>query len=441
METLELPANIGILERGPAGATIHAHSAGSAISRSVFSDIPALQTLFSVDGRILACVHNSGVSVYDAKSFVPVLQIHTPGTVAVSFSTTGRFLCVLQKASNLGAGKEKNLTVWEVSSGAIAYDCFQKAFSKADWPTIQFSADDGIACRAVSNEVHFFFPPHFTTHHVRLRVEQVAKCKLSPCHHPVIASFAPTDQNQPGKVSLHGVPSAGTQGVVKQEPKVQKSIFRVQDIDFRWASDGSAVLIIASSDVDMTNQSYFGETNLHYARVDGRVNCKVGPGFRLKFFRELIFIHVHKLLASLVCIKTLFVIVCDFFIQVSLDKEGAVHEASWSPNSDEFVVVYGVMPAKATIFSALTCEPIYQLGSGPHNTVRWNPFGHMICLAGFGNLPGDLRFYDKKADGKYKLTGFARAACSVRSCYCKFIYFCVCHILIEHLNFILIDTL
>jgi translation initiation factor 2A len=91
-----------------------------------------------------------------------------------------------------------------------------------------------------------------------------------------------------------------------------------------------------------------------------------------------------------------------------------VHDAAFSPRIDEFVVVYGHMPANATIFSSIKCEPIYQLGAGPHNTVRWNPFGRFICLAGFGNLPGDMRFFDRKADGKYKLIGKARAACSVR---------------------------
>ena len=38
----------------------------------------------------------------------------------------------------------------------------------------------------------------------------------------------------------------------------------------------------------------------------------------------------------------------------------------------------------------------------PRPSRRWNPFGRFLCLAGFGNLPGDIVFYDKKADGKCK---------------------------------------
>ncbi len=47
-------------------------------------------------------------------------------------------------------------------------------------------------------------------------------------------------------------------------------------------------------------------------------------------------------------------------------------------------------------------------GSGPYSTARWNPFGRFLVLAGIGNLPGDLAFYDKKADGKCKPMGRTR---------------------------------
>lgn len=46
------------------------------------------------------------------------------------------------------------------------------------------------------------------------------------------------------------------------------------------------------------------------------------------------------------------------------------------------------MPAKVTLFSA-SCKPVYDLGSGPYNLVRWNPFGRFFAIAGFGNLPGE----------------------------------------------------
>jgi translation initiation factor 2A len=62
------------------------------------------------------------------------------------------------------------------------------------------------------------------------------------------------------------------------------------------------------------------------------------------------------------------------------------------------------MPAKATIFNK-KCNPLHELGEGPYNTIRWNPKGRFVVIAGFGNLPGDMAFWDyseKKLVGKTK---------------------------------------
>lgn len=40
--------------------------------------------------------------------------------------------------------------------------------------------------------------------------------------------------------------------------------------------------------------------------------------------------------------------------------------------------------------------------------MRWNPHGRFFAIAGFGNLPGDVVFYDRKSDGKCKSMGATR---------------------------------
>lgn len=90
------------------------------------------------------------------------------------------------------------------------------------------------------------------------------------------------------------------------------------------------------------------------------------------------------------------------------------------------------MPACVTIFDK-NCKPLMELGEGPYNTLRWNPKGKgmilffitcfsvvflslfllnrgfvymfsflynfalcstVLCVAGFGNLPGDMVYND-----------------------------------------------
>jgi len=66
---------------------------------------------------------------------------------------------------------------------------------------------------------------------------------------------------------------------------------------------------------------------------------------------------------------------------------------SWSPNSKEFGVVYGYMPAKTTIFNA-KAEATHSFALGPRNTISFSPHGRFVLVAGFGNLAGHVDIYD-----------------------------------------------
>ena len=67
---------------------------------------------------------------------------------------------------------------------------------------------------------------------------------------------------------------------------------------------------LAQTEVDKTEKSYYGETTLYVLSANG-----------------------------------------GFDSRITLDKEGPIHDVSWSPNSKEFGVVYGYMPAKTTMFN------------------------------------------------------------------------------------------
>lgn len=75
------------------------------------------------------------------------------------------------------------------------------------------------------------------------------------------------------------------------------------------------------------------------------------------------------------------------------DKEGPIHDVSWNPNSKEFGVVYGYMPAKTTIFNVRGVAK-HNFPLGPRNTVLFSPHGRFVLVAGFGNLAGQMDIYD-----------------------------------------------
>ena len=51
-------------------------------------------------------------------------------------------------------------------------------------------------------------------------------------------------------------------------------------------------------------------------------------------------------------------------------KNGPIYDVVWSPTSTEFCVVYGFMPAKATVYN-LKCDPVFDFGTGPRNAAYY----------------------------------------------------------------------
>ncbi len=80
-----------------------------------------------------------------------------------------------------------------------------------------------------------------------------------------------------------------------------------------------------------------------------------------------------------------------------LDKEGPIHDVSWSPQSNSFAVVYGYMPAKTVIFNA-KAQVTHTFPLAPRNTVCFSPHGRFVLVAGFGNLAGQMDIYDLEKD-------------------------------------------
>ncbi len=117
-----------------------------------------------------------------------------------------------------------------------------------------------------------------------------------------IATFSPEAKDQAASIKLYAYPNLS-------ETISAKSMFRASDVSFLWSPSGAAVLVKTSADVDATGQSYYGESKLAFMSADGKTEGNV-----------------------------------------TLGKEGPIHDVAWSPAGREFVVIYGFMPAKATLF-------------------------------------------------------------------------------------------
>lgn len=323
------------------------------------------------DLDLWVCATPEEVSVKSLKSQDKIASIKLDNVVAVDVSPKGSFLVTFERPGQDSA--VKNLKVWRMSDvSKPVYQQVQRVASKEAWPLFQFSDDEKFMFKSVSNEVHLLNTEAFAEGvQKKLRVKGVNTFAISSGQSPKVALYVPETKGAPGSVQIYDLSEfAGKDENRAPQASARKSFYRSSRAKLLWNSIGNALLAWAFSDVDKTNQSYYGEQSLHYLSANGDLEQRV----------EL--------------------------------KDGPIHDVKWAPNGEHFVAVHGFMPAKATLFN-YKCKPIYDFGSGPRNTVRWSPFGRFLALGGFGTLPGDIEFFDKKADGKCKLMGSVRAPCTV----------------------------
>lgn len=326
--------------------------------------VPCTAAKFSENGsRLIVTESSSSIHVYDCNNFSKMKSFNIPAVTGSILSPCGTYVQTFQKSTS---PQEKNVVVWKIETAAAVYQHFQKNMTKTTWPAIQFSSDESVACRMATNEIQFFEGKDFSKGIIsRLRVPGVTAIELSKAPGSHVAAFVAESKGGPASVQIFSCNQNA-----QSQPVARRSFFRCSTIQLHWNNGSTGLLAVALSDVDKTNQSYYGESKLNYLTTDGS----------------------HEGL-------------------VPLRKEGPVHEVQWSPTGLEFAVVYGFMPSRATIFDK-KCSPLFELGEGPYNTIRWNPKGRFLCLAGFGNLPGHMAFWDY---AEKKLLGTTKAECSVTS--------------------------
>lgn len=144
-------------------------------------------------------------------------------------------------------------------------------------------------------------------------------------------------------------------------PVSQKTFFKGDKVQLKWNSSGTSIIVLAQTDVDKSGKSYYGETTLYLLSATGAFDSRI-----------------------------------------DLDREGPIHDVTWSPNSKEFGVVYGFMPAKTTIFN-FRGVATHSYPLAPRNTIVFSPHGRFVVVAGFGNLAGQMDIYDLEK-GHQKIT-------------------------------------
>ncbi|XP_066540461.1 eukaryotic translation initiation factor 2A [Hoplias malabaricus] len=315
---------------------------------------------FSKDGTLFGWCNGEKVNVVQVSGGDLVKSFDLPKATMLEFSPQNKVLATwkLYTKTQDNPQGEANLQLWDLQTGACIKAFYQK---KAQGWCPSWAEDESIAVRCVNNELHFFENNNFETIANKLHLQKVSEFALSSGNQPSkVAVYVPGSKGSPSFVRLYQYPNFGG----PTSALANKSFFKADRVTMLWNKRASAVLVTASTEVDKTGASYYGEQTLHYLATNGESAV------------------------------------------VQLPKNGPIYDVSWSPNSSEFCVVYGFMPAKATVFN-LKCDPLFDFGTGPRNAAFYSPQGHILVLAGFGNLRGQMEVWDTK---KYKLVSKPQAA-------------------------------
>ncbi|KAL7420106.1 hypothetical protein Q5752_005071 [Cryptotrichosporon argae] len=318
-----------------------------------------------------------------ADKVVLVSTSATPKTVTIvqanvlllSFSPLGTTLFTFERPVKSDSDVYKNVKAWN-TEGELVGGWYQKGMD--DWePAI--TPTETHLLRPTNTDILVFSPPLAPRPSLRLKADGAVRGVF--VSHPSTLSFLPKPVKQadepgvavwvgerkgaPGYLGLYslsalasGIKPADTDADAATETRdlptsaARKAFYKADKLNVKWNNAGTMALFLAHTDVDNTGKSYYGETNLYLVALDG-----------------------------------------SFDGLVDLDKEGPIYDFCWSPNSREFTVSYGYMPARTQLFDA-KAKPLHSFGSNHRNFLAYQPQGRLLLSAGFGNLAGAVDVWE-----------------------------------------------
>eukprot|EP00927_Polykrikos_kofoidii_P055647 TRINITY_DN49860_c0_g1_i1.p1 TRINITY_DN49860_c0_g1~~TRINITY_DN49860_c0_g1_i1.p1 ORF type:complete len:654 (+),score=159.54 TRINITY_DN49860_c0_g1_i1:149-2110(+) len=364
----------------------------------VIAKLPSPDNAFghawSNDGVFLGSVTDEGVSVYNAsEGYELILELprvapdvggRTGGVRNLRFSPKNSFLVTYEKWD---PQYPKNCHVWDLrpeNKGARIYSCVLKGYTSGALPVemIRWNADETLTFELIPGEAIVIRPFDLEgavdTDDAEGEQPKTRKLSLRGVAHfqvgtqtakgsTFIACYVP-ESGVVAKVFLYNLVDVATPLLTVSFPA------KIKDMTIMFNPLGSELLALATSDVDETGNSYFGNSYLYWVSCEGGLKPK------------------HHMVCG--------------------QKEGVVQDLAWSPTKNEFALVYGMMPATVALFDGKTGQLISTLGASRRNTLKWNPFGRFLAVGGFGTLPGDIDFFDRSCE---ETVSSMRAALTVLS--------------------------
>lgn len=211
---------------------------------------PASATLvhLSGDGSLIATSDGERITVRSLLEPATLFEAECPRTQAIAFSPLKTYLLTWQRwdqrNTDEGAVHGGNLKVWRIADGGCVGSYMMRHKKQEAWPAIQWSADESVCARMVSNEVRIevglFDGSPRADPVTRVNVERVAGFSLAPAGMPLrLATYVPEKKGgNPGRVALWHIAPGAEPAAVRS-----KSIGMAEDVELKWSPTGSGLLV------------------------------------------------------------------------------------------------------------------------------------------------------------------------------------------------------
>ncbi|RXK39670.1 hypothetical protein M231_03024 [Tremella mesenterica] len=318
-----------------------------ALTSQIPPDTVASKTyVYSPDGQWLAYALASTVHLIPSSSTSKTTSrvIEQANVLALSFSPLSSTLFTFERPIKSSTDVHRNVKAWNVDTGEEVGGWYHR--TQDDWEPI-VTADETHLIRASTSDILVFTPFLEPRPAVRLKIDESTSSKpLSPNDEPALAVWLGERHGAPASLALYTLSS------LMPPTTARKAFYKADKLTVKWNPAGTMALFMTHTEVDQTGKSYYGETNLYCASLDG-----------------------------------------SFSGMVECDREGPIYDYTWSPTSREFVVCYGYMPARVQLYD-LKAKPIHSFGPQHRNVVMYQPQGRLLLSAGFGNLSGGVDIWD-----------------------------------------------
>lgn len=248
------------------------------MSSALFPATAALRMppIYDTSGNLLCLVpERERPAVYEPSSFTKLVEFDVTDATRAEFSNLGKYLVTWSMPTKGGESPTGNLRIWSVASGELVAHYSQKTF-KPD--LIQWAVDDTFCFRQVSNEIHVYdatasLVPNGTIAKVLHQgFTQFKIAKIENENKVNIAVFNPEAGGKPARVTLFAFQ---TNTATVEGPLNSRTIFGATEANLLWNKTGLTLLIHSQSDIDSSNNSYYGAMGLYLMSSKSDLSMKV----------------------------------------------------------------------------------------------------------------------------------------------------------------------